>query len=47
MLTSFNSQERTAAHFRDLMQASGWKLVQLHYGAPYASGVSKAIGLPA
>jgi hypothetical protein len=46
MMSLFNSQERTVLQFQQLMDQSGWKLVQVYYGDPFAVGQSKAIAIP-
>ncbi|KAJ7028950.1 S-adenosyl-L-methionine-dependent methyltransferase [Mycena alexandri] len=47
MLTLFNGQERTVLQLQTLMKESGWKLVEVYYGDPFAVGQAKAIGVPA
>ncbi|KAJ7513135.1 S-adenosyl-L-methionine-dependent methyltransferase [Mycena galericulata] len=47
MLSLFNSQERTVLQLRELLNDSGWKLVEVYYGDPFAVGQSKAIAVPA
>ncbi|KAF7347117.1 S-adenosyl-L-methionine-dependent methyltransferase [Mycena venus] len=46
MMSLFNSQERTVLQFQALMEQSGWKLVEVFYGDPFAVGQSKAIAIP-
>ncbi|KAJ7888469.1 S-adenosyl-L-methionine-dependent methyltransferase [Mycena leptocephala] len=46
MMSLFNSQERTVLQFQQLMDQSGWKLVEVYYGDPFAVGQSKAIAIP-
>ena len=47
MLGMANGQERTIRQMKELMEQSGWKLVQVHRSAPSAWSTQKAIGVPA
>ncbi|KAJ7473016.1 S-adenosyl-L-methionine-dependent methyltransferase [Mycena galericulata] len=47
MMSLVNGQERTVLQLQALMKESGWKLVEVHYGDPFAGSQSKAIGVPA
>ncbi|KAJ7512273.1 S-adenosyl-L-methionine-dependent methyltransferase [Mycena galericulata] len=47
MMSLLNGQERTVPQLQALMKESGWKLVEVYYGDPFAFGQSKAIGVPA
>ncbi|KAJ7473007.1 S-adenosyl-L-methionine-dependent methyltransferase [Mycena galericulata] len=46
-MSLLNGQERTVLQLQALMKESGWKLVEVYYGDPFAFGQSKAIGVPA
>lgn len=41
-----NGQERTIKQVQQLMEQSGWKLVQVHLSVASAWGTQKAIGIP-
>ncbi|KAJ7512285.1 O-methyltransferase-domain-containing protein, partial [Mycena galericulata] len=47
MMSLVNGQERTVLQLQALMKESRWKLVEVHYGDPFAGSQSKAIGVPA
>ncbi|KAJ7656543.1 hypothetical protein B0H17DRAFT_956099, partial [Mycena rosella] len=46
MMTVLNGHERTLLQVQGLMKESGWKLIEVYYGDPFAVGQSKMIGVP-
>ncbi|KAI0064272.1 O-methyltransferase [Artomyces pyxidatus] len=46
MMICLNAQERTESHFRELMERGGWKVVAVHYGAPFALNAHKIVSVP-
>ncbi|TFY78717.1 hypothetical protein EWM64_g5297 [Hericium alpestre] len=46
MMALLNGQERTITHVRNLLEQTGWKLVQVYHGSPFAMTNQKAIAVP-
>lgn len=46
MMVTLNGKERTITEIRNLMEQTGWKLVQIHQGTASAFSTQKAIGVP-
>jgi len=47
MMGILGGRERTVTQFREILEASGWKLARVHYGAPFVLSNQKLIAVPA
>ena len=45
MLDTLNGKERTVNEMKQLMEQTGWKVVQVHHSPAFSTG--KVIGVPA
>ena len=47
MMGLLGGRERTLTQFQELLDASGWKLTSVHYGAPFVMSNQKVVAVPA